>query len=324
MCDSYPGQRGLREHARVVCDGQDYAIEDLGSANGTFLNGMRIQGNTASTRAIASGWAATSSSGSSGEPRRSKREVSTTSTSTSVGFRSQPWSPSSWEAKIAVQQPKYEDQAELKRVVEELRALPPLVTSWEIERLKSLIAEAQMGERFLLQGGDCAEMFSECEAPNITGKLKILLQMSLILTHAARKPVIRVGRFAGQYAKPRSKPTEIRNGVELPSYVGDLVNRPEFTCEARRPDPKLLVAGYYRSALTIIFIRALCSGGFSDLRVRSISISGCSTGGDLTDLRAEYTRIPADQRGPALPARDGRQGRRRGRARRVLHGATRD
>jgi 3-deoxy-7-phosphoheptulonate synthase len=250
-----------REHVRIIREGHEYAIEDLGSANGTFLNGQRIEGryslNTGDRIRLGSNvllrfeWSTFTND-----------EESPTSTA----HRSMAWSPTSWETKPAVQQPRYDSAAELRRAVEQLRVLPPLVTSWEIERLKSQIAEAQDGERFLLQGGDCAEMFAECDAPNITGKLKILLQMSLILTHAARKPVIRVGRFAGQYAKPRSKPTEVRHGVELPSYVGDLVNRPEFTAEARRPDPNLLVNGYYRSALTLNFIRALCAGGFSDLR----------------------------------------------------------
>jgi 3-deoxy-7-phosphoheptulonate synthase len=151
-------------------------------------------------------------------------------------------------------------------VLQELRHLPPLVTSWEIHRLKTHLAEAQVGERFLIQGGDCAETLAECDADTITNKLKILLQMSVVLTHAARKPVIRVGRFAGQYAKPRSKATELRDGVELPSYQGDLVNRPEFTPQAREPDPSLLVAGYQRAAVTLNFIRALCAAGFADLR----------------------------------------------------------
>ena len=112
--------------------------------------------------------------------------------------------------------------------------LPPLVTSWEIARLKRLLAEAQQGKRFLLQGGDCAETLADCRSPVIANKLKILLQMSLVMIHEGKRPVVRVGRFAGQYAKPRSKPVESRDGVERPSYFGDLVNRPEFTESARR------------------------------------------------------------------------------------------
>ncbi len=175
------------------------------------------------------------------------------------------WSPTSWEAKPVEQAVAYDDPAEVRAVLAKLRALPPLVTSWEIERLKGQIAEAQDGKRFLLQGGDCAETFADCQPGIITNKLKILLQMSLVLIHAGKKPVIRVGRFAGQYAKPRSKATETRGGVELPSYFGDLVNRPEFTPEARRADPQLLVAGYMHAALTINFIRSLSAAGFADL-----------------------------------------------------------
>ncbi|HEY2510842.1 MAG TPA: 3-deoxy-7-phosphoheptulonate synthase class II [Polyangiaceae bacterium] len=182
-----------------------------------------------------------------------------------MGASSSSWSPGSWEAKPVEQEVRYDDPAEIRSVVTKLRSLPPLVTSWEIERLKSLIAEAQVGKRFLLQGGDCAETITDCRADVITNKLKILLQMSLVLIHAGKKPVIRVGRFAGQYAKPRSKPTESRNGVELPSYFGDLVNRPEFTAEARRADPQLLIAGYMHAALTINFIRSLSAAGFADL-----------------------------------------------------------
>ena len=175
------------------------------------------------------------------------------------------WSPASWETRPLAQEVRYEDPAELREVVGKLRALPPLVTSWEVERLKSLIADAQRGKRFLLQGGDCAETTADCRSSVITNKLKILLQMSLVLIHAGKKPVIRLGRLAGQYAKPRSKPTEVRDGVELPSYFGDLVNRPEFTPQARRADPQLLIAGYMHAALTINFIRSLSAAGFADL-----------------------------------------------------------
>jgi 3-deoxy-7-phosphoheptulonate synthase len=175
------------------------------------------------------------------------------------------WSPSSWRAKPAVQQPSYPSESALQSVAAELAKLPPLVTSWEIVALKQQLAEAAEGTRFLLQGGDCAERFEDCDAAAITNKLKILLQMSLVLIQGSKKPVIRVGRFAGQYAKPRTEDTETRNGVTLPSYRGDLVNRPEFTEEARRPDPQLLIKGYGRAALTLNFIRALVKGGFADL-----------------------------------------------------------
>src|SRR5215510_14410730 len=132
------------------------------------------------------------------------------------------WSPTSWQAKPAQQQPVYPDAARLEEVLGELARLPPLVTSWEIERLKGQLAEAARGERFLLQGGDCAESFEDCTSPVIADKFKVLLQMSLVLVHGARRPVIRVGRMAGQYAKPRSNELETRGGVSLPSYRGDL------------------------------------------------------------------------------------------------------
>jgi 3-deoxy-7-phosphoheptulonate synthase len=143
--------------------------------------------------------------------------------------------------------------------------LPPTVVSWEIDDLRRQIADAQQGRRFLLQGGDCAETFADCESGQIARKLKILLQMSLVLLHGLRKPVIRVGRLAGQYAKPRSADTETRDGVTLPSYRGDLVNRPGFTAAEREPDPQLLLRGYERAALTLNFVRALVDGGFADL-----------------------------------------------------------
>ena len=175
------------------------------------------------------------------------------------------WSPTSWQTKPALQQPSYPDVQRLEEAVRALSRLPPLVTSWEIEKLKAQLAEAARGERFLLQGGDCAESFDECTSPAITNKLKILLQMSLVLVHGARRRVIRVGRFAGQYAKPRSEDLETRDGLTLPSYRGDLINRAAFTPDDRVPDPQLLLRGYERAALTLNFIRALIDGGFADL-----------------------------------------------------------
>lgn len=163
----------------------------------------------------------------------------------------------------------YDDEAGVELAVSRLSALPPLVTSWEIERLKSELAEAQRGTRFLLQGGDCAESFDDCRPTVISAKLKILLQMSLVLVQGGQKPVIRVGRFAGQYAKPRSSATERRHGPAgeevLPSYFGDLINRAPFDAVSRRPDPALMVAGYERAAVTLNFIRSLSEGGFADL-----------------------------------------------------------
>ena len=175
------------------------------------------------------------------------------------------WSPSSWRARPAAQQPRYDDPAELAAVQQELRALPPLVTSWEIFALKKQLAEAQEGRRFLLQGGDCAESFAECTADVISNRLKVLLQMSLVLVHGLRLPVVRVGRFAGQYAKPRSADDETRDGVTLPCYRGDIVNAPAFEASARTPDPRRMIKAHARSAMTMNFVRSLIDGGFADL-----------------------------------------------------------
>lgn len=177
----------------------------------------------------------------------------------------QGWCPDSWQSKSATQQPVYQDRDALAAVVEQISLLPPLVTSWEVEGLKGQLAEASRGERFILQGGDCAESFDQCNAPYITNKLKILLQMSLVLVRACKKRVTRIGRVAGQYAKPRSEDFETREGVTLPAYRGDLVNRPGFSEADRIPDPALLLRAYERAALTLNFIRALVKGGFADL-----------------------------------------------------------
>src|SRR5579862_7704739 len=176
-----------------------------------------------------------------------------------------PWHPASWQGRKATQQPAYEDPDALARVVAELARLPPIVVSWEVENLRERLAAVQRGEGFLLQGGDCAESFAECESDRIAKQLKVLLQMSLVLLSGLKKPVIRVGRMAGQYAKPRSAEYETREGVTLPAYRGDLVNRAQFSPEARRADPALLLRGYERAALTLNFVRALVDGGFADL-----------------------------------------------------------
>ena len=175
------------------------------------------------------------------------------------------WAPDSWRQKTALQQPEYSDPAELERVLAELRVLPPLVTSWEVVRLRELLADAAAGRQFVLQGGDCAERFIDCTPVRVTNTLKVLLQMSLVLVIGARKPVIRIGRFAGQYAKPRSANEETRGAVTLPSYRGDNINHTRFTAEAREPDPQLLLRGFERAALTLNFVRALVKGGFADL-----------------------------------------------------------
>ncbi len=175
------------------------------------------------------------------------------------------WEPNSWRRKNATQQVAYPDPGALRSVVEQMSSLPPLVTSWEVERLKRNLAAAARADAFLLQGGDCAESFDDCNGAAIAVKLKILLQMSVVLIHGTRKPVIRVGRIAGQYAKPRSKDQESRGEVTLPTYRGDLVNRSGFSSEDRTPDPELMLRAYERAALTLNFIRALADGGFADL-----------------------------------------------------------
>jgi 3-deoxy-7-phosphoheptulonate synthase len=180
------------------------------------------------------------------------------------------WSIDSWKRRLAAQQVVYPDRAAVDRAVNRLRELPPLVTSGEVERLKGLLADAQAGQRFLLQGGDCAERIRECGSDTIASKLKILLQMSLVLARAANKPVVRVGRMAGQYAKPRSSATETRAGPDgrpltLPSYYGDLVNDAAFDPESRRPDPERMVEGYKHAGLTLNFVRALLDAGLGDI-----------------------------------------------------------
>ncbi len=175
------------------------------------------------------------------------------------------WSPTSWQAHPAMQQAAYGDSAKLASVLEEMGRLPPLVTSWEVEQLRGELARAAVGESFVLQGGDCAESFDDCRADSIAGKLKILLQMSLVLVHGTRKPVIRIGRIAGQYAKPRSANDETRGDVTLPAYRGDIINRDGFSAADREPDPTLMLRAYERAALTLNFIRALTDGGFADL-----------------------------------------------------------
>jgi 3-deoxy-7-phosphoheptulonate synthase len=175
------------------------------------------------------------------------------------------WSPDSWTSKPAAQQPVYPSHRALDDALRTLRVLPPLVTVPEIESLREQLADAAAGRKFLLQGGDCAESFDDCTAPAIVNRIKVLLQMSLVLVHGSEKPVIRVGRFAGQYAKPRSSDTEVREGVSLPAYRGDLVNRKGFDESGRIPDPELLLRAYERSALTLNYTRALVRGGLADL-----------------------------------------------------------
>jgi 3-deoxy-7-phosphoheptulonate synthase len=175
------------------------------------------------------------------------------------------WAPETWRTKPATQLPDYPDQAKLHGVEDRLRGYPPLVFAGEARRLTEALGQVAEGKAFLLQGGDCAESFAEFSANNIRDTFRVLLQMAVVLTFGAALPVVKVGRMAGQFAKPRSAPTEVIDGVELPSYRGDIVNGIEFTKEARVPDPERLVQSYNQSAATLNLLRAFAQGGFADL-----------------------------------------------------------
>ncbi|MDA0675014.1 MAG: 3-deoxy-7-phosphoheptulonate synthase class II [Proteobacteria bacterium] len=175
------------------------------------------------------------------------------------------WSPDSWRASPIRQQPEYPDAARLATVEARLRNYPPLVFAGEARRLKSALANVADGKAFLLQGGDCAESFAEFHPNNIRDTFRVLLQMAVVLTFGAACPVIKMGRLAGQFAKPRSADTETVNGVTLPAYRGDMVNGMEFTPEARAPDPERMVQAYNQSAATLNLLRAFAQGGYADL-----------------------------------------------------------
>ena len=175
------------------------------------------------------------------------------------------WSPNSWKQLIAMQQPQWDDQEIYNRVISEISNYPPLVFAGEVRLLKKQLADAAIGNGFLIQGGDCAETFLDFKANSIRDKLKILLQMSVVLTYGASCNVVKIGRIAGQFAKPRSSNTEFRNDIELPSYRGDAVNDIEFNSESRIPNPKRLLKTYSQSAATLNLLRAFTMGGFADL-----------------------------------------------------------
>jgi len=175
------------------------------------------------------------------------------------------WHPASWRARPASQQPNWPDNEALKKVETSLRSLPPLVIASEARQLTASLAEVAEGRAFLLQAGDCAESFAEFAADNIRDKLKVILQMAVALTYAGGVPVVKVGRIAGQFAKPRSLPTETVGEEELDAFRGHMVNDEPFDVEARRPDPARLVAAYHQSAATLNLLRAFTKGGFADL-----------------------------------------------------------
>ena len=173
------------------------------------------------------------------------------------------WSPSSWKSKHAEQLVSYEDQAALSKVLNNLERLPPIVTPTEIVKLRKSLQDVALGKAFLLQGGDCAELFDYCQQDIIESKIKLLLQMSLVLIWGGKLPVVRIARMAGQYAKPRSSPFEVHNGVKIPSFRGDILNG--FDPEERELDPKRLLAAYHHSSATLNYIRGAISSGIADL-----------------------------------------------------------
>jgi 3-deoxy-7-phosphoheptulonate synthase len=177
------------------------------------------------------------------------------------------WTPDSWRAKPILQVPDYPDQDALEAAEAELSNYPPLVFAGEARSLKRHLAKVAAGEAFLLQGGDCAESFAEFHPDNIRDTFRVLLQMAVVLTFGAALPVVKVGRLAGQFAKPRSAPTETIDGIELPSYRGDIINSIDFDAECRQPDPQRMIRAYNQSASTLNLIRAFAQGGFADLHL---------------------------------------------------------
>lgn len=175
------------------------------------------------------------------------------------------WKKADWRQKPRVQMPDYTDAAALAQVEAQLAKYPPLVFAGEVRTLKRQLAKVSRGEAFLMQGGDCAESFQEFSADTIRDTFKVMLQMAMVLTYAAKVPVVKVGRMAGQFAKPRSTPTEIKGGIELPSYRGDIINDIDFTPEARIPDPKRMLQAYTQAAASLNLLRAFSTGGYADV-----------------------------------------------------------
>ena len=205
------------------------------------------------------------------------------------------WTKSDWRAKPRVQMPDYPDQAALHAVEAQLAKMPPLVFAGEARRLKADLAKAAKGEAFLLQGGDCAESFAEFSADNIRDTFKVMLQMAIVLTWGAKVPVIKVGRMAGQFAKPRSAPTEVLGGVEYPSYRGDIINGFEATQDARRPDPNRMLQAYTQAAASLNLLRAFSTGGYADIHRVQSWIAGF-----VSENEAARYRKVADQIGEAM------------------------
>jgi 3-deoxy-7-phosphoheptulonate synthase len=175
------------------------------------------------------------------------------------------WSPSSWQRRTVSQAPKYEDEEELQAAVDKLSRCSPLVFAGEVRTLHEQLARACSGQGFVLMGGDCAEAFAEFNVNHVRDTFRLILQMSLVLTFGSALPVTKIGRMAGQFAKPRSEPDEVRDGVTLPSYRGDIINSEEFTPESRRHNPWNMVEAYNQSAQTLNILRAFSTGGYADI-----------------------------------------------------------
>ena len=207
------------------------------------------------------------------------------------------WKKTGWRAFPRVQMPEYDCGETLKKVERKLSSYPPLVFAGEVRTLKSRLADVANGESFLLQGGDCAESFGEFNANTLRDTYRVLLQMAVVLTHGAKRPVVKVGRVAGQFAKPRSSPTEAKDGIDLPSYRGDIINDIEFTAKARRPNPKRMLQAYTQSAASLNLLRAFSSGGFADIhRVHSWNL-GFARDSAATDRYREIADRISDSLG---------------------------
>ena len=205
------------------------------------------------------------------------------------------WQKTGWRGKPRIQMPDYPDQQALESVEAKLRDYPPLVFAGEVRKMKRQLGKVCEGKAFLLQGGDCAESFADFRADSIRDTFRVLLQMAIVLTYAAKCPVVKVGRMAGQFAKPRSSPVETRGDTELPSYRGDIVNDIEFTTEARIPDPERMLRGYTQSSATLNLLRAFSQGGYADIhRVHSWTL------GFTDDSKAQKYRDLAERITDAL------------------------
>ncbi|MGI9388868.1 MAG: class II 3-deoxy-7-phosphoheptulonate synthase [Boseongicola sp.] len=201
------------------------------------------------------------------------------------------WQKSGWRMKPRVQMPDYPDAAALAAVEDRLAKYPPLVFAGEARKLKRALGAASRGDAFLLQGGDCAESFAEFSADNIRDTFKVMLQMAMVLTYGAKVPVVKVGRMAGQFAKPRSAPTEVLDGIELPSYRGDIINELDFSETSRSPDPEKMLRAYTQAAATLNLLRAFSTGGFADIHHVHSWTLGFTDQGDAERYRDMANRI---------------------------------